>query len=206
MNVLAIGAHPDDIELGCGGAISKHLELGDEVHILILTNGEKGKHATNMEECFNSLQNIGIKRTDIILGGFSDGFVKDNQELVNFIEEQINKFSISRIYTHTLNDRHQDHRNCSLAVSSAARKTAEILQFQGPSTNTSFAPHYYISLSENQINKKLNSLNSYQTQIQKGIIKLEWVKSLAIVHGMTQDAHYAEAFEINHLLKRENEI
>ena len=37
-NILAIGAHPDDVELGCGGTISKHLELGDEVYVLIITN------------------------------------------------------------------------------------------------------------------------------------------------------------------------
>ena len=53
-NILAIGAHPDDVELGCGGTISKHLELGDEVYVLIMTNGEKGSHAPNREECFKS--------------------------------------------------------------------------------------------------------------------------------------------------------
>lgn len=206
INVLAVGAHPDDIEMGCGGAIMKHLELGDNVHVMIMTNGEKGNHAQNMEECIISLKNLGIARENIILAGFPDGYLPDNQEVVNFIEEQIKRLNIIRVYTHSPNDRHQDHRHCSYAVSSAARKTPEILLFQGPSTKYPFEPHYFIELSDIHLNKKLEALKSYQTQIVKGVVNLDWIKQLAAVNGILHNTKYCEAFAINHFFKKENEI
>ena len=200
-NILAIGAHPDDIELGCGGSIIKHLELGDEVYVLVLTNGEKGNHSPGRKECLKSLRSLGIKRKNIFFANFSDGHVSDDLNVVNFIEELINRLKIVRVYTHHFNDRHQDHRNCSYAVSSAARKVPEIFLFQGPSTKVSFEPHYYIELFDKHINKKIESMSCYKSQIKKGIVNLDWVRSLARINGYTNNKKYAEAFSINHMFR-----
>jgi len=201
-NILAIGAHPDDIEFGCGGTIIKHLELGDEVFIIIMTNGENGDHDQSRKECLNSLKFIGIKESNIFFGDFPDGNLPDNKEAVIFIEKVIRKFNIVKVYTHCPEDRHQDHRNCSNAVSSAARNTPEILLFEGPSTNVSFEPHYFVELSYGQIKKKLNSLNFYKSQINKKSVNLQWVENLARVHTTKTHAKYSEAFAINHLFKK----
>jgi LmbE family N-acetylglucosaminyl deacetylase len=174
--------------------------------MVIMTNGEKGNHTLNREECFSSLIKLGISNENIFFGNFSDGSLQDTQQTVNLIEEYISRLNIKRVYTHAPNDRHQDHRSCSRAVSSAARKVPEILLFQGPSTQMPFEPHYFITLSERHINKKIESLHSYQTQIQKGIVNLEWIKSLAVTNGFSQNKNYAEAFEINHFLKEEDDI
>jgi LmbE family N-acetylglucosaminyl deacetylase len=205
-NILAVGAHPDDVELGCGGAISKHLELGDNVFVLVMTNGEQGKHTPERKECLSSLKLLGIKEENIFFGNLSDGNIKDDCSTVNLIENYILKFEIDRVYTHYPIDRHQDHRNCSRAVSSAARKVQEILLFQGPSTKVPFEPHYYVELSENHLNIKLNALNSYKSQIEKGIVNLDLVESILKVNGMTHNRKYAEAFAINHLLRGENDV
>ena len=206
MNVLAVGAHPDDIELGCGGAILKHLALGNEVYILIMTKGNRGNHTPGMQECFASLEFLGVKRENIFFAGFEDGYLQDNYETVNLIESYVNKFEIDRIYTHYPHDRHQDHRNCSYAVSSAARKIPEIFLFEGPSTKTPFEPHYFIEISEEQVEKKVKSLNYYQTQVKKGIVNTEIVRNLASVYGLKNNKRYAEAFAINHLIKGENDV
>src|SRR3989344_5470588 len=205
MNVLAVGAHPDDIELGCGGAILKHLALGNEVYILIMTKGNRGNHTPGMQECFASLEFLGVKRENIFFAGFEDGYLQDNYETVNLIESYVNKFEIDRIYTHYPHDRHQDHRNCSYAVSSAARKIPEIFLFEGPSTKTPFEPHYFIEISEEQVEKKVKSLNYYQTQVKKGIVNTEIVRNLASVYGLKNNKRYAESFAINHLIKGEND-
>jgi LmbE family N-acetylglucosaminyl deacetylase len=205
--ILAVGAHPDDVELGCGGSLVKHLELGDEVYVLVMTNGENGKHTSdNQEECFDSLIRIGIKRQNIFFGGFQDGKLKDDRDTVGFIERFIVKLGIDRVYTHYVNDRHQDHRNCSLAVSAGARKVPEIMLYQGPSTNVPFEPHYIVELSDNEINKKVEALNSYKSQIKKGIVNTEWIKALAMFNGLPNGAKYAEAFAINHVFKRKSEV
>jgi len=202
VNVIAIGAHPDDVEFGCAGTLSKHLEEGDEVFVLLLTNGERGNHSSNREECLNSLKALGIKESNIIFGNFPDGYLTANMETIKFIEDYIKKLDIARVYTHSLNDRHQDHRNCSYAVSSAARKVPEIFLFPGPSTNTSFEPHYFIELSEKNLSEKINSLSFYKTQMEKGSIDFSYIKNLAAVHGKIGNVTYAEVFFINHLVRR----
>ena len=201
-NILVVGAHPDDIELGCGGAVTKHLELGDDVFVLVMTNGDKGGHTMDRSECMASLLSLGILKDNIFFGNFRDGFLNDNQEVVSLIEDYIKKFNINRIYTHHPNDRHQDHRNCSYAVSAAARKIPEILLFQGPSTKHPFEPHYFVELDESHLNKKISSLEFYKTQIEKGIVDVEWIKHLAGFHGIPQQSKYAEAFAINHVFKK----
>jgi len=199
MNILVVGSHPDDAELGCGGTIAKHLEKGDEVLILIMTNGERGDHSNNREECYSSLTGLGIKENNIIFANFRDANLVDNYETISYIEEIINKFKINRVYTHHFSDRHQDHRNCSRSVSSAARKIPELYLFQGPSTSVYFEPHVFIEISETQLMKKMNSLRFYKSQINKGIIDLDWIKSIASVNGMGMKGKYAEAFAINHI-------
>lgn len=200
-NILMVGAHPDDIELGCGGAIVKHLEKGDNVFILVLTNGEQGKHTQTKEECFESLKSLGIKDSNIVFGNFPDGYVSDNVETVNFIEQQIRIFGATKVYTHDPNDRHQDHRHCSNAVSAAARRVPEILLYQGPSTNVAFQPHYFISITKEHMRRKMKALECYKSQIVKNSFNLRWVKRLAAVNGETCNVEYAEAFAVNHIIE-----
>ncbi|MEM4244859.1 MAG: PIG-L deacetylase family protein [Candidatus Nanoarchaeia archaeon] len=199
INVLVVGAHPDDIEIGCAGTISKHLSLGDKVYAMVMTNGEKGNHSPGKRECLKSLEVLGIK-DNVIFGNFDDGFLRDDHKTVSFIEKYINELNITRVYTHSPNDRHQDHRHCSFAVSSAARKRPEILLFQGPST-TNFEPHYFIEISKKDLEKKLAAIKCYETQIRKGTVKPELIKSIAMIHGSTCNKKYAEAFAINHLFR-----
>ncbi|VVB77860.1 Diacetylchitobiose deacetylase [uncultured archaeon] len=201
MNILAIGAHPDDVELGCGGTISKHLLIGDVVYVLILTNGEKGNHDLNKQECFNSLEKLGINRSNVLFGNFSDGFVVSDQKLIDFMEKKINELNIERVYCHYPYDRHQDHRNSSTAASSAARKIPTLLLYQGPSTSVDFEPHYFIDISPEMLSKKINALSCYESQTKKNIINLEWVRSLAVINGMRVYTKYAEAFALNHMVE-----
>ena len=197
-NVLFVGCHPDDVELGCGGTILKHTERGDNVSVIVMTNGDKGGHNPERKEIINSMKVLGVN--DIRYGNFKDGYLKDDQEVVQCIESIINELHINRVYTHDANDRHQDHRNCSKAVSAAGRKISEVLLYEGPSTNQPFEPHYFIELSDDHMQKKLKSLKCYKSQIEKGIVNLHWVKSLAGAHGGYHRIKYAEAFALNHSL------
>lgn len=199
--ILAVGAHPDDIELGCGATIAKHLEAGDLVFVMIITNGEWGSHTYTRKECLDSLRTLGIKGSHIIFGDFPDGHLSDNRETVEFIEAQINRLNISRVYTHCPMDRHQDHRNCGNAVSAAARKVQEILLFQGQSTHPNFEPHYFVGLSEENFRKKLDALNCYKTQVKKGCVNLRWIRNLAELNGIACRRKYAEAFAVNHIFR-----
>lgn len=201
--VLAVGAHPDDIEIGCGAALTKHLSSGDKVFALVLTNGENGKHNTKREECLASLKTLGV--SDVFFGNFPDGFLPDNRDVVDFIEGLIKKLDITRVYTNHPNDRHQDHRNCSHAVSSAARKVGEIFLYQEPSTNW-FEPHYFIEVSEENLAKKIGAVKCYKTQIAKGTINPDVLVDLARLNGFRVNAGYAEAFAVNHIVRDKDHV
>ena len=153
MNVLFIEAHPDDIEMGCGGTITKHLEKGDNVYILVMTNGEKGNHSKDNAECKHSLNILGVKDENIFFANFPDAHLPDNFDTINFIEQYMIKFKVKRAYTHFFEDRHQDHRNCSKSVSSASRIIPELFLYQGPSTTVYFEPHIFVEISEEQMKK-----------------------------------------------------
>ncbi len=66
--ILAVGAHPDDIEIGCGGTLAKHIERGDDVYVIVMTNGERGNHNMDRSECLRSLQTLGVK--GVFFGNF----------------------------------------------------------------------------------------------------------------------------------------
>lgn len=206
-NVLFVGAHPDDIEIGCGGILAKHVDIGDDVFVLIMTKGEMGNHHPELEECFKSLALLGVKKENIVFGEFQDGYLKDDQNSVNFIEKYIKKFNINRVYTHHPNDRHQDHRNCSNAVSAATRRNiSEILLFEGPSTRIPVEFHYFVEITEKYMDQKIKALNCYQTQIEKGGLNIKKIINLAEVYGCDHNTAFAEAFALNHLFRGKNEI
>ena len=203
-NVLFVGGHPDDVELGCGGTLSKHLAVGDNVFVLVMTNGENGNHTPDKKECFTSMKKLGVK--NVFFANIPDGYLQDDYATVNLIEEHIKKFKINRVYTHSPIDRHQDHRHCSLAVSSAARRILDIFLFEGPSTNPGFDPHYFIELSESDLKKKLSALSSYKTQIEKGVVNLNYIEQLAGIRGVKGNTTYAEAFALNHMTRRGKDV
>lgn len=205
-NVMAIGAHPDDIELGCGGTLVKHVLLGHNVYVLIITNGEKGDHSPTKDECLNSFEKLGINKSNIFFGDFPDGYLLPNHELVDFIEKKIIEFNIERVYTHYPYDRHQDHRYLSAATSSATRRTPTLLLFQGPSTAFNFEPHYFVTLSEEILNSKLNALCCYNSQIKKNSMNIDLMKSIAIINGHRTNTKYAEAFALNHMITGEEYV
>lgn len=206
-NVLFVGAHPDDVELGCGGTIAKHLELGHNVYVAVLTRGEQGFHAPDLAEGRAALAYLGIPSENIYFGNFPDGSVPQTRESVQFIEDVVKRHDITRIFTHTTRDRHQDHRAVSYAASSAGRNTAEVLLYRSPSTHTNFDPHYFIQLDDRHVQAKLGALGKYETQVQKGIVNLSAIEALAKVDGFNANhVSYAEAFELNHILRGGNDV
>ncbi|PIN78670.1 hypothetical protein COY26_00815 [Candidatus Woesearchaeota archaeon CG_4_10_14_0_2_um_filter_33_10] len=195
--IMSIGAHPDDVELGCGGALKRNINNGDLVKVIIMTQGEKGNHIPNFVEAKKSLKLLGVE--DILYCDFKDGEIIHKIDTVTTIENYINEFNPSLIYTHSPHDRHQDHTNCSHIVSSAARKVNQILLFESPSTLPTFEPHYFINITET-LEYKINALKKYASQVKKGIIDISFVRSQARVWGFKNNVKYAEAFELNHML------
>ena len=114
VDVLAIGVHPDDVELGCGGTILKHLHQGYKVGILDLTRGELGTRGTAQtrdSEATNAAKILGVAFRDNL--GFADGFFTNDREHQLKLIQAIRKYQPSIVITNAERDRHPDHGRAS---------------------------------------------------------------------------------------------
>lgn len=116
LDILAIGAHPDDIELSCAGTILKEVEAGKKVGVLDLTQGELGTRGSGelrLVEAANSAKILGLSCRENI--GLADGFFKNDRENLLPIIEIIRKYKPEVILSNAPTDRHPDHgRACKL--------------------------------------------------------------------------------------------
>ena len=121
IDILAIGVHPDDIELGCGGTIVKHIDLGFTVGAIDLTQGELGTRGSaeiRLKEAEASKKLMGLKFRENL--GFEDGFVTtDNKASQLEIVIRIRKYQPDIVLCNAIDDRHPDHPRSSSLVATA---------------------------------------------------------------------------------------
>jgi len=121
LDILAIGAHPDDVELGCGATIAKEVSLGKKVGILDLTKGELGTRGTpeiRDKEAVKAVEILGVCFRENL--GFSDGFFVNDKEHQFEIIKQIRKYQPEIILCNAPEDRHIDHPKASELVMAAS--------------------------------------------------------------------------------------
>lgn len=121
LDILAFGAHPDDVELSASGTVLKHVAAGKKVGIIDLTQGELGTRGTietRKEEAAASSEILGISvRHNLKM---QDGFFENSEENKRLIIEQIRKYKPDIILANAVSDRHPDHGRASKLVSEAA--------------------------------------------------------------------------------------
>jgi LmbE family N-acetylglucosaminyl deacetylase len=194
-SVLAIGAHPDDIELGCGGAILQHAAAGDRVTMLVMTKGEvgPGRVADRVREQEHSCALLGA--SDLVWGNIPDCKVSLYElEVVHTIEDAIREHRADIIYTHSLSDSHQDHRSVAAATTGAARKCGTILSYDAPSS-LNFRPSVFVDVAS-VMDKKIEALLCHASQVAASeMVDDHRVRAQATYRGHEARLLAAEAFE-----------
>jgi len=120
LDILVIGAHPDDVELGCGATIAKEISLGKKVGILDLTRGELGTRGSaeiREKEAKSAAEILGVALRDNL--GFADGFFLNDKEHQLKIIEVLRKYQPKVVLCNAISDRHIDHGKGSELVSNA---------------------------------------------------------------------------------------
>lgn len=120
IDILAIGAHPDDVELGCGGTILKLIDEGKKVGIIDLTKGElgtRGTEQTRKEEAKKASELLGISIRENL--GMRDGFLTNTEEYQIKIVEMIRKYRPEIVLGNAIDDRHPDHAKAAKLISDA---------------------------------------------------------------------------------------
>ena len=121
VDILAIGVHPDDVELGCGATLIKHIDMGYSAAIVDLTKGELGTRGTpelRIEESEAAKQYAGIKYRENL--GLKDGFFQSDEETKLKIVQAIRKYRPEILLANAVSDRHPDHGNASKLVYEAS--------------------------------------------------------------------------------------
>ena len=120
LDILAIGAHPDDVELGCGATLAKEIHNGKNVGIIDLTRGElgtRGTAETRDKEAFNAAKILGIQTR--VNMEFADGFFCNDREHQLEIIKMIRYYRPELVICNAIDDRHIDHGKGSQLVSDA---------------------------------------------------------------------------------------
>lgn len=196
MNILAIGAHPDDIEYGCGGTLIKYVSAGHTVHLHIVTDGSYGSDpAIRRAEQEDAAAYIGAK--GLSWGHRRDTEVVDDRALIVSIEEAVQKARPDAVFVNYYEDTHQDHRAVSLAAASATRYVKEVLFFEVP-TSSNFNPEIFVDI-ESVLPKKMELLGMHASQVNKTKVQnltiLESARSCANFRGFQGRVKFAEAFK-----------
>jgi LmbE family N-acetylglucosaminyl deacetylase len=196
MNILAIGAHPDDIEYGCGGALLKlAAHKHNNIYLFVATHGEFGGEAdVRIKEQEKAAELLGAK--EIFWGGFMDTRLEVGRELIGRIEEVEQKCKPDLIFVNYPDDEHQDHRYLTESTVVAARYCKKVL-FYEDYTCRNYQPHTFVDISD-VLEDKIKLLKVHKSQVERdyptSLDMVESVKAVANFRGFQAKVKYAEGF------------
>jgi len=193
--VLAFAAHPDDIEIGCGGALAEYVRRGDEVYLFVATDGG---HGGDVEERHREQEDaariLGVKT--VSWGGFRDTELTAGSELIHALEKQVEAIRPGTVLVNYHEDTHQDHRAMARAAYSATRYVPNVLAYETPST-LNFEPHVFMDIHAT-LAHKLQALHAHASQVERTNIQdvniVEIAKATVRFRGMQAKLPSAEAF------------
>jgi LmbE family N-acetylglucosaminyl deacetylase len=196
-NILCLGAHPDDIEIGCGGTILRLTEQVPETQFcwVVFSGDEKrGKEACESAKLFLKK----VKNKKIEVQDFKESYFPFvGAKIKDFFEKLKNEFSPDIVFTHYANDAHQDHRLISNLTWNTFRDHF-ILEYEVPKYDGDLGtPNLYVHLNESDVRRKIKHIfNIFRTQKEKQWFTEETFKSILRIRGVESNSptKYAEAF------------
>ena len=212
-HVMAIGAHPDDIEFGCSGTLVKHQIKGDQIIYVCMTSTASVDAITGQtirsenqlnEEVMCSAKQLGIYNVEFLQ--FKDLHVPFSFESVSSLERLIKKYKIDTIYTHWAGDSNQDHIATFKTTMAAARYVPNVFCYEQipipRHTENPMLVNYYVDITETFRNK-IKASKCHKSQFDKykkaGFDVEENLKVMAQYRGIEANCKYAEGF---HLIKK----
>ncbi len=204
--VLVLSPHPDDAELAAGGTIARFIGEGKNVYIIVFSLCE-----TSIPEGFppdssrvefdHSTRILGILPDRITLLNYPVRTFPDHRQEI--LQDMINlgeRIKPDLVLAPSSNDTHQDHSTIYNEAVRAFKKTSSIWGYEHPWNNLTFTTHILVKLEEHHLQKKIEALKHYQSQINRTYMEERYEWALASVRGQQADFRYAEAFELVRLL------
>jgi len=200
--VLFLGAHPDDIELGCGALLHQIVKQTD-VLCVTLSDNQKNPDLQNVKnEHYEAMAVLGVPKEQIILGPFTTRvFPAARQEILEFFLNLRKDFKPDLIFVHSKQDIHQDH-NTMTEEALRAYRGITVLGFDVVRSSYDFFPHFLVEVSEEDVNKKIEALSKYETYREKYYFNSELTRSIMVRHGALAELPFAEGFDILRIVGR----
>ena len=203
MNVLAIGAHFDDVELGCGGALAKHIANGDKVMAYVATVSgfvsPKKKvirsDKTALREGKKAMEILGVK---LLCGSFKTFEVEFTEALTAEMVKIVEENKIDTIYTHWVGDIHHDHQALAKASLHSFRHIPRMLMYRSNwyHSNLEFKGNFYVDISDFWEQKK-KSIEAHESEMERtGRKWIEFFHNEAKNAGQRIGVDKAEVFEV----------
>ena len=194
--VLFMGAHPDDIELGCG-ALLADIVGRTELYCMTFSDNKKNPDLQHLlDEHYVSMRTLGLRDDQIEVGSFETRrFADFRQEIVEKMRRPKRKLEPQIVFVHTAQDIHQDHVTLTQEALRAFRGTT-VLGYDVLRSSYGFFPHFLVEVSEAGVNKKIEALSKYTTYAERYYFSEDVLRSTAIRHGALAERPYAEGFDI----------
>ena len=210
MNIMAIGAHPDDIEFGCGGTLINHKDNGNKVIYVCMTDTEsidatEGKIIRTESQLKSETQCaadiLGVDKIHYL--PFKDLHVPFSFDSVSRLESLIKHYEIDTIYTHWSGDSNQDHISTFKTTMAAARYVKNIYCYEQipipRHTDNPMRVNSYTDISRS-FDLKIKAAECHQSQFKKykaaGFDVSENLTTLAKFRGIQANCKYAEGFQV----------
>jgi N-acetylglucosamine malate deacetylase 1 len=194
--ICFIGAHPDDIELGCGALIA---QIANQTEVICVTLSDNQKNPDLVEvinEHYKSMQVLGVSKANVIIGAFETRqFPQARQQILEYLIEFNHKFSPDIVFVHTKADLHQDHATATEETLRAFRGTT-VLGYDVLRSSYGFFPNFLVEVNQKEVDKKIEALEEYHTYRSKYYFNPEITRSTLIRHGALAERPYAEGFDI----------
>jgi len=195
--VLFLGAHPDDIEIGCGALIHHIVKQRTDFLCVTLSENRKIPDLINVkDEHFRSMKVLGVPEDKIAFGPFITRVFPDaRQEILEYFLKLRKDFKPDLIFTHSKQDVHQDHNTMTEEALRAFRGIT-VLGFDVVRSSYGFFPHFLVEVTEEDVNKKIEALAEYETYRDRYYFNAELTRSIMVRHGALAECPFAEGFDI----------
>jgi CheY-like chemotaxis protein len=193
-NVLAIGAHPGDVEIGAAGALLAHQAAGQAVTIVTMSGAIR--NGAGAEPGPGAQQAAGALGTRLVLDDLVNQDAADADAAAAALDQVVAEIQPTVLYIHSMHDDDPDHRTAHNAAMAAARRVGRVYGFQSPSTTIDFRPTHFAVIDE-QLGTKLRAVGTFAGQDEvRAFLEPDRVTTTALYWAWFCRAQHAEAFEV----------
>lgn len=201
---LLLGPHPDDVELGCGGIISKYSHSGIDIYYVVISPAlEDSRNKNIIHELHGSAKVLGLKSSNIRVLKYPRRVLHEyrndiRQNLINLVAE----LDPDLIFTTTPDDLHQDHALIGEEVARLFRDVS-VLGYEVVNSSHAFVCNFAVALDDDSLNRKIQALACYKSQSYRWYYFAEdVVRSVARMRGAQVKMKYAEGFHLMRMVAK----